>query len=24
MHFEYALKPEILRPNGRQYFFRAF
>jgi hypothetical protein len=23
MHFEYVLKPEILGPDGGQYFFRA-
>jgi hypothetical protein len=24
MHLEYVLKPEVIRPEGRQYFFHAF
>ncbi len=24
MHFEYVLKPEVIGPEGRQYFLRAF
>jgi hypothetical protein len=24
MHLEYILKPEVIRPEGRQYFLRAF
>jgi hypothetical protein len=24
MHFEYVLKPEVIRPEGRQYFLCAF
>jgi hypothetical protein len=24
MHFEYVLKPDVMGPEGRQYFFRAF
>jgi hypothetical protein len=23
MHFEYILKPDVMRPEGRQYFLRA-
>jgi hypothetical protein len=24
MHFEYVLKPEVIGPEGRQYFLHAF